>query len=121
MHSAAKPARGGSLEAYEVIERFVHSARQPAIMEPGSDPIAIGRDNFQLTSRGEIVTLEAWTDLQNLVRRIRRVTAEQRGRIEVEVECFGGRSARLSIVDLAHAANRDTSRRGARLKYRERF
>jgi hypothetical protein len=120
MQSAAKPARG-SLDAYRAIERFLKASRQPTILEPGSDPIPVLSDHFQLTCRGEIVTLEVWNETHNLVRRVRGILAEQRGRIEVEVERFGARSGGLIIADLAHPSNRDAGRRGARLKYRERF
>jgi hypothetical protein len=107
--------------AHEAIVRFLEGARMPAVLDPGDDPIPIGSDNFKLERRGEAVTLEVWSETRNLVRRLRAVHSEHRGRLELEVERFGGRSGRLALVDLAHPASRDTSRRGARLKYRERF
>jgi hypothetical protein len=67
------------------------------------------------------VTIEAWDEKRNLVRRVKRIVAERRGRLEIEVERFGGRGGQLTLADLDHPANRDASRRGARLKYRERF
>ena len=121
MQSAAKPARGGPIEAQRAIERFLKGSRQPVILEPGTDPIAILANNFQLTCRGEIVTLEVWDETHNLVRRVRRILEEHRSRLEIEVERFGARTGHLTMADLAHPANRETSRRGSRLKYRERF
>src|SRR5262249_22996523 len=47
--------------------------------------------------------------------------AERRGKLELEIEHFGGKTGSLILIDLAHPANRDAGRRGARLKYRERF
>ncbi|MBV9401144.1 MAG: hypothetical protein JO062_24415 [Bryobacterales bacterium] len=91
------------------------------MIEPGSDAIELAPGNYQITRRGEIVTLEAWSETQNVVRRLRSIAAEQRGRLEIEVERFGGRAGRIVLADLAHPANRDASRRGVRLKYRERF
>jgi hypothetical protein len=107
--------------AYEAILRFLEAARKPAVLDPGDDPIPIGGDNFKLVRRGETATLEIWSETRNLVRRLRAVHSEHRGRLELEVERFGGRAGRLALVDLAHPASRDSSRRGARLKYRERF
>jgi hypothetical protein len=107
--------------AYEAVLRFLEGARMPAVLDPGDDPIAIGGDNFKLERRGESATLEIWSESRNLVRRLRGVHSEHRGRLELEVERFGGRTGRLALVDLAHPASRDASRRGARLKYRERF
>jgi hypothetical protein len=67
------------------------------------------------------VTIEAWNETHNLVRRVRGIVAEYRSRLEIEVERFAGRTGRLTLADLAHPVNRDAGRRGARLKYRERF
>jgi hypothetical protein len=91
------------------------------VLDPGDDPIPIGPDNFKLERRGQAVTLEVWSETRNLVRRLYSVHAEHRARLELEVERFGGRTGRLELVDLAHPSSRDVSRRGARLKYRERF
>ena len=107
--------------AYLAIERFLASSRKPAVLDPGDDPILIAPDNFKLERRGEAVTLEVWSETRNLVRRICAVHSEHRARLELEVERFGGRTGRLELVDLAHPSSRDVSRRGARLKYRERF
>jgi hypothetical protein len=107
--------------AFLAIEQFLKTAGQPAVMEPGEDAIPVGTDNFRLECRGEKVTLEIWSETHNLVRRVRAIHNERRGRLELEVEHFGGRTGRLTLVDLAHPSSRDASRNGARLKYRELF
>src|ERR1700675_85213 len=109
------------VSAYEPILRFLEAARSPAVLDPGDHRIPISGDNFKLERRGETATLEVWSETRNLVRRLRGIHSEHRGRLELEVERFGGRAGRLALVDLPHPASRDTSRRGARLKYRERF
>ena len=90
-------------------------------MEPGEDPLPIAPDSFALNCRGDTVTLEGWSDTRNLVRRVRGIQFERRGRLELAIERFGGRTGALTLVDLADPSNRDADRRGARLKYRERF
>lgn len=119
--STAGAMRGNPFDAQQTIERFLQTSRRPVLLEPGSDPIALIPGSFALTARGEAVTIEAWDEKRNLVRRVRRIVAERRGRLEIEVERFGGRGGQLTLADLDHPANRDASRRGARLKYRERF
>jgi hypothetical protein len=121
MGAAAKPSREGPSEALLAIEQFLKISGQPAAMEPGEDAIPVGADNFRLELSGEKLTLEVWSETQNLVRRVRGVQSARRGRLELEVERFGGRKGQLTLVDLAHPSNRDSSRQGARLKYRERF
>jgi hypothetical protein len=105
----------------EIIRRFVESSREPVVLEAGEDPIALRRESFVLTQRGTSVTLECWTETRNLARRIRSVKEQRRGRLELEVERFPNATGKLTLADLAEAANRDALRRGSRLKYRERF
>ncbi len=125
MGSAASPNKlskpGRPSDAYLAVGRFLKCSKKPAVLDPGDDPIPIGPDNFKLEQRGGTVTLEVWNETRNLVRRLSAVLSEHRARLELEVERFGGKKGRLELVDLAHPASRDVSRRGARLKYRERF
>jgi hypothetical protein len=118
-----QPARSKSdpLAAHAAVERFVQSSRQPVLFEAGDDPLAVTAETFSLSARGNIVTVECWNDTKNLVRRIRGIRSERRGRLEVEIERFGGLAGTLTFLDLADPSNRDADRRGARLKYRERF
>jgi hypothetical protein len=105
----------------EAIEKFLQSSRRPVLFEAGDDPIAIARDSFVLTTRGSTVTLECWNEKKNLLRRVRAIHLERRGRLELEVERFGSKPGRLTLLDLDHPTNHDAPRRGARLKYREQF
>ncbi len=91
------------------------------LFEPGDDPLPVTPANFSLTVRGSIVTIECWNDTKNLVRRIRGIRNERRGRLEIEIERFGALAGTLTLLDLADPGNRDADRRGARLKFRERF
>lgn len=117
------PARAKSdpLATHAAIERFVHSARQPVLFEPGDDPLTITSATFSMSARGNVVTIECWNDTRNLIRRIRGIRSERRGRLEIEIERFGALVGTLMFLDLADPSNRDADRRGARLKYRERF
>ncbi len=108
-------------EIRPAIEAFLASARQPVVIEPGQDPIAIGPDNFALTGTTSRPALECWDSSKNLLRRISAVRSERRGKLELDTEHFGGRTGRLLLVDLAHPANATATRKTNRLKYREQF
>src|ERR1700684_1681925 len=95
--------------AYEATVRFLEGARKPAVLDPGDDPIATGADNFRLERRGETATLEVWSETRNLVRRLRAVHSEHRGRLELEVERFGGGNGRLGPGGVAHPGSRGTT------------
>jgi hypothetical protein len=114
-------SKSDPLSAYAAITRFVQDSRQPVLLEPGDDPLPVSSTNFSLTARGNIVTIECWSDTKNLVRRVRGIRSERRGRLEIEIERFGALVGTLTLLDLANPSNRDADRRGARLKYRERF
>ena len=105
----------------EAIERFLKSSRQPVLMEAGDDPLPIASDTFALNARGGIFTIECWSSTRNLVRRVRGIQLEKRGRLELEVERFGARTGTVTLLDLADPSNRTADRQGARLKYREQF
>ena len=109
------------MSIFETIQKFVKASSQPVVMEPGDDPIALAPDSFALTARGAMVTLECWNQSRNLVRRVRSIREERRGRLELEVERFGASTGTLMLVDMSDPGNRDAGRRGSRLKYRERF
>jgi hypothetical protein len=105
----------------EAVERFLASSGQPVLIEAGEDPLAMASDTFAMTAHESFVVIECWSANRNLVRRVRGIVAERRGLLELEIERFGSRTGKLALVDLADPSNRDAGKRGARLKYRERF
>jgi hypothetical protein len=90
-------------------------------MEPGEEPFFLLPSNLAIEVRGSQLTLSCWSDTRNLSRRIRSVKSVRTGRVELEYERFGGKSATLWLVDMAHPSNRTASRTGTRHKYRELF
>jgi len=105
----------------QAIDRFVESAKQPALMEPGDESIAIVRENFVLTQQGSALVLQAWDERRNLVRRITAVHAESRGRLELRFERFGKKTGTLLLVDLDRGARDRLELRAGRLEFREQF
>lgn len=110
-----------SLDVRSAIERFLTTARQPAVIEPGREPIELGSNNFALTGTAVRPLLECWNAAGNLTRRIAAVHAERRGHLDLHTEQFGGRKGSLMLVDLAHPASTAATRRGWRLQFREQF
>lgn len=120
---ALQPARAKSdpQAAHAAITRFLQTAGHPVLLEAGDDSVPLTPSTFSLTARGGIVTIECWSETKNLVRRIRGIRSQRRGRLELEIERFGALVGTLILLDLADPSNRDADRRGARLKFRERF
>jgi hypothetical protein len=116
-----KATRGDPHEAYLAIERFLKASKKPVLIEPGEDPFALASDTFKVSQRASSVTIECWDEKRTLVRRVASVRLERPGRLELHVEHFGGRAGALTLIDLDRETHRDAARKGARLKYRERF
>jgi hypothetical protein len=116
-----RTAHERSEETRDAVEQFLASSRQPVLIEAGEDPLPVTRETFAINARGGFVVIECWNATRNLVRRVRGIAAARRGMLELEIERFGSRTGKLALIDLADPSNRDAGRRGARLKYRERF
>ena len=122
MPRPARRARGCQAEEIRsAIERFLASARQPALLEPGEELLPLSGDNFALHARESRLSLQAWSQTRNLVRRVAGIQEEGAGRLELVVERFARKEGRLILVDLSRPAGYDFARRGARLVFRERL
>jgi len=103
------------------IEAFLKNSRQPALLEPGEEILALTGDNYALEVRGERLTLEAWDRTRNLSRRVTAIKDSAAGRLEMAVERFPKREGQLFLIDLGRRAGADLGRRSGRLVFRERF
>lgn len=108
-------------EAQSAIEGFLKSSRKPALLEPGEELLPLESGRFALELRNARLTLQAWDDTRNLVRRITAVRFQKPGRLELDVERFARRPGTLLLLDTARPSTCDWERRGARLVFRERF
>lgn len=108
-------------DVHAAIATFLAASREPVVIEPGEDPIAVGSDNFIVSGPSTRPILECWSTTKNLTRRIAGIHAERRGKLELVTEQFGGKRGRLLLLDAAHPANSLAGRRSDRLKYREQF
>src|SRR5690348_9439086 len=87
---SAERADGRSAEdTRAAIEGFLKNCRQPALLEPGEEVLALNSDNFALQFRGSRLTLEAWDRTRNLTRRVTGIKNSSAARLELTVERFG--------------------------------
>jgi hypothetical protein len=120
--SADRRAPGRSArELQAAVERFLKSCRKPALLEPGEEIISITADNFSLETRSSRVTVQAWDERRNIVRRVVEIRGEERGRLELIIERFAGKRGALFLIDLDERTGHDWERRGTRLVFREQF
>jgi hypothetical protein len=118
----AQRVEGRSAEEIRTsIEGFLANCRQPALLEPGEELLALETGNFALGFRGSRLTIEAWDCKRNLVRRISSIRRESAARLELVVERFGRKEGPLFLLDLGRPAGVESGRRSERLVFRERF
>jgi hypothetical protein len=104
-----------------MIEGFLKSCKEPALLEPGEDLIPITADNFTLELRGSRLTLQAWDRTRSFARRITSIKAPTTARLELTVERFARREGQVYLLDLARRAGAEMGRRSDKLVFRERF
>lgn len=103
------------------MERFLQAAGEPALIEPGEDPFALHQDNYELTWCDGRLSLAVWDQYRHLRRRILGLAAEKSGRLELFVEHFPKREARIYLIDLAKPKAGTVVLRAERYRLRERF
>ena len=114
-------SRSTGTDLKETIEQFLHASHEPALCEPGEEAIAITTGNFLLESRHGSLTLQAWDERRNLVRRITGVEEQTRGKLVLKIERFGKRLGTLTLVDMGKPAGEKLTRKSTRLEFREVF
>ena len=103
------------------IEEFLRNAREPALLEPGEELLALTGDNFALEARGPRLTLQAWDRTRNLTRHVLGIKEDTRARLELVVARFARREGPLYLLDLSRRAGAEMGHRSSRMVFRERF
>ncbi len=112
--------RSSPEQARAAIESFLAASKCPVVVDPGDPPFPVTPDNYALEWRSGYLTIEIWDERRHLSRRITGILSQARGRLELSIERFGKRAGTLSLIDTA-AAPAETTRKAARMTYRERF
>lgn len=90
-------------------------------MEPGSPPLALAQDQYQLTERAGRLLLEAWNQQRNTARRLIRIAEQSPGKMVLAAEALFGRETQLTLTDAAQPRSRATLVRSIRDELKQRF
>ena len=74
-----------------------------------------------LETRNGRLSLQAWDDRRNLVRRVTGIESQTRGKLVLRIQRFGQRTGTLSLVDLRRSAGENVTLESSRLEFREQF
>ena len=121
MRRAVQPVQLEPIAIRARLEAFLAHARRPALMEPGEPLLLLSPGNYEIENHPAHLTLQAWDETRNLIRKIRGIERDERGKLVLSVHRFGGREGELHLIDLAHPRTVEWERRGQRLVFRERF
>lgn len=103
------------------IESFVAAAVQPAMLDPGEEPLALIADQWSVCEWNGRLVLQAWDQRRNLVRKITGLKEQRRDRLCLITERFRNAQAELQIADLAAPNGREMGRKTSRIAFCERF
>jgi hypothetical protein len=104
-----------------VVERFIASAAQPAVLDPGEEPLPLIGQNWEISEWNGRLVLQAWDARRNLVRKIVSLREQRRDRLSLVTERFPKTAGELQIADLAAAGGDELRRRTSRVAFRDRF
>jgi hypothetical protein len=108
-------------EIRQTIEHFLATSAEPVLLEAGEEALAISAANFVLESKNGLLSLQAWDERRNLVRRVIGIESETRGKLVLCIERFAKRSGTIELVDGRRSTGDNRTLRGARLEFRQRF
>jgi hypothetical protein len=104
-----------------LIETFVSGAAQPAMLDPGEEPLPLVAEQWDLSEWNGRLVLQAWDQKRNLVRKITGLKAQHGDRLCLTTERFRNLHAELQIADLAAPGGRELSRKTSRVAFCERL
>jgi len=103
------------------IRRFIASCKKPALLEPGEETIELSDGHYAIEERGGRVLLDAWNEKRNVGRRVTGIETVARGRLDLAVERFGKRKAKITLLDQARPHSAPAILQAGRRLFREQF
>ncbi|HVW86131.1 MAG TPA: hypothetical protein VHB50_15685 [Bryobacteraceae bacterium] len=108
-------------ELRSVVERFIAAAGEPAVLDPGEEPLRLIPEQWSASEWNGRLVLQAWDADRNFVRKITGLKEERRERLMLVTERFPKAEGELQIADLAAPRNQELQRRASRIAFRDRF
>jgi hypothetical protein len=113
--------RRSPAEAHAAIERFLDASRQPILLEAGADRFPLVPGQFAVEFRDGLLSVQAWDETRNHVRRVTGLIEEKPGKLTLAIEKFPKREGSLQLIDVARPALAGVARQERRLSFREEF
>lgn len=110
-----------TLDLRDAVQRFVAGAGQPAVLDPGEEPLRLIEDHWGISEWNGRLVLQAWDERRNLSRKIVGLREQARDRLSLITERFPKAEGELKIADLASPHGVELERRASKSAFRDRF
>jgi hypothetical protein len=118
----AKPSQAVEPDALlAAIEGFLSKCRSPAVIEYGEEINRLTPGQYTLELRAGRVWIELWCETRSISRRILAIERQAIGVLECAVHRFGGKSGKLSFLDLDRPQSAHKALCGTRQNFSEQF
>ncbi len=91
------------------------------MLEYGEQPIAVAPGEFALEIRSGNLWIEIWNDTRSISRKILSIERHTTGALDCSIQRFGGKTGKLTILDLDRPQAAHRSLRGLRENFAEQF
>lgn len=105
----------------QVVEVFLEGCRQPGYLEHGDELIVMKRGDWTTEIQSGRLTLHVLSAERSVSRRVVLVEGRKSASLHCLVERFGGRTAKLTLVDLAKPQSTAQTLHGQRVGFGEQF
>ena len=105
----------------QAVEDFLAGCRQPGYLEHGDELIVMRRGEWTTEIQSGRMTLHVLSGERYVSRRVVSVESRKAASLHCLVERFGGRTAKLTLVDLAKPQSAAQTLHGQRASFGERF
>jgi len=122
-HTGRLPAsqQASAEEMRATIETFLARCSKPALVEYGDPSLPLLPGHYELEIRKGALHIHAWPAEVSFSRRITGVSSCKSGLLECTIQMFGGKTGRLSLLDLDHPKATPRVLQGSRRSFGEGF
>jgi hypothetical protein len=103
------------------IQDFLSRCRRPALVEYGDPTLPLLEGQYELEIRNRGLHICAWPAEVSFSRRIIALNSRKPGLMECTIQMFGGKTGRLSFLDLDHPKSAPRVMQGGRRNFGEAF
>jgi hypothetical protein len=112
---------GSPEQMLQSMQAFLDGCRRPAVLEYGEEPISLKPGEYTLEVRAGRLGFEVWDDTRCISRLILAVERISGAVLDCSVQRFGGKTGKLTLLDLDRPQAAHRCQTGSRHSFAEKF